>query len=73
MSLAIPEPEPVQGVALCPATASACRCRETAGHEPPHACPCGGKWTGDFDTDDFECVALPSMTPLPGLGFSEEW
>jgi hypothetical protein len=75
MSLAIPEP--VEGVALCDQRASYCRCREAAGHDGPHACPCGGAWTGDIDGGDFKIVDFPltgrPIAPIPGLAADEDW
>jgi hypothetical protein len=46
----------------CHESASCCLCSEPTGHEGPHSCECGGKWTGEFGDGDFDVVEYP---PLP--------
>ena len=57
---------------LCDATAGPCRCREPAGHEPPHVCAdresCGGSWTGEYGTPSFQVVTYPRSELAEVLG-----
>lgn len=53
----------VEGVVLCDATASACKCAKPAQPEHEvHECDpteCTGSWSGDIDAGDFQVVRLP--------------
>lgn len=62
----------------CPARAASCLCGLVEGHQgddgspPVHECEepekCGGAWTGEWGTDSFSAVRLP--TPLGGFSFT---
>lgn len=58
------EPQPD----LCGATAEDCVCDQPVGHADPHHCTrdqCGGQWTGDYETDDFDVVRFPLEGEYP--------
>ena len=54
----------------CEAAVSRCRCSGDPGHAPPHACECGGSWTGEGDT--FQVVNWPNDPLASELGLSSE-
>jgi hypothetical protein len=47
--------------APCAEEASMCVCALEVNHDGPHACACGGSWTGRYGDPlgPFEIVALP--------------
>lgn len=58
----------LQTIGNCGARGAHCVCSLPPHHDGPHKCtnltlwdatPCGGRWTGDYEGDDFEIVALP--------------
>lgn len=51
---------------VCGAEVSRCRCGRAPGHEPPHACDCGGSWTGEDDS--FVPVTFPRDPVAEALG-----
>lgn len=56
---------------FCVDTRADCRCREPAGHEPPHVCPCGGSW--HYEDGEFYADSFPPLEIRPDLRFDEEW
>jgi hypothetical protein len=57
---------PVEGRALCDASAANCHCAKGIGHieagDEVHACDpreCTGQWSGDIDGDDFKPLVMP--------------
>lgn len=55
---------PLEASVVCGATVSRCICDAPPGHDgQPHACKCGGKWTGSDEGGDFQVVAYPVGVP----------
>jgi len=65
-------PSAVPDSVFCDDHASYCRCRQPAGHTPPHVCPCGGSWTYDA-AGRFQAGELPPPEIRDDLRFDLEW